>query len=142
MGASIRGGYTQEADYTGCGICGADGGHEIAEARYVRRIGGGRRLLGGGKKKIGWGGVSWTTSELSVSTPTSGRLQPRTRGNEWLKTAKQGAERFVKWIAVEKARAALRHAITNGMSERDGKDRGEDIAQSKRVGAGSVAIVD
>ena len=27
-----------------------------------------------------WMGVSWTTSELSASTPTSGRLQPRTRG--------------------------------------------------------------
>ena len=34
----------------------------------------------GGKKNSGWG-VSWTTSELSVSKPTSGRLQPRTRGN-------------------------------------------------------------
>ena len=27
------------------------------------------------------GFVAWTTSEVSVSTPTSGRLQPRTRGN-------------------------------------------------------------
>ena len=26
-------------------------------------------------------GVSWTISELSISTTTSGRLQPRTRGN-------------------------------------------------------------
>ena len=34
----------------------------------------------GARKKSGWG-VSWTISELSVSTPTSGRLQPRTRGN-------------------------------------------------------------
>ena len=34
----------------------------------------------GGQEKNGWG-VSWTTSELSASTPTSGRLQPRTRGN-------------------------------------------------------------
>ena len=33
-----------------------------------------------GQEKSGWG-VSWTTSELSASTPTSGRLQPRTRGN-------------------------------------------------------------
>ena len=34
----------------------------------------------GGQEKSGWGD-SWTTSELSASTPTSGRLQPRTRGN-------------------------------------------------------------
>ena len=32
---------------------------------------------------------------------------------EWLRTAKQGAERFMaKWIAAERARAALRHAET------------------------------
>ena len=35
----------------------------------------------GGKKKEEKG-VSWTTSELSASTLTSGRLQPRTRGND------------------------------------------------------------
>ena len=34
----------------------------------------------GGRKKSGWG-VSRTTSELSASTPTSGRLQLRTRGD-------------------------------------------------------------
>ena len=32
----------------------------------------------GGREKSGWA-VSWTTSELSASTPTSGRVQPRTR---------------------------------------------------------------
>ena len=40
----------------------------------------GARAAWGGRKKSEWG-VSWTTSELSASTPTSGRLQPRTRGN-------------------------------------------------------------
>ena len=40
----------------------------------------GTRDVWGARKKIGWG-VSWTISELSASTPTSGRLQPRTRGN-------------------------------------------------------------
>ena len=34
-----------------------------------------------GARKESRGGVSWMASELSVSTPTSGRLQPRTRGN-------------------------------------------------------------
>ena len=45
---------------------------------------GGTGCVGGGRKKTGWG-VSWTISELSASTPTSGRLPPRTRGNgaEW-----------------------------------------------------------
>ena len=39
---------------------------------------------------------------------------------EWYRTAKQGAEFFMtKWIAAERAKAALRHA------ERDGKDQGE-----------------
>ena len=33
----------------------------------------------GDKKKSGWG-VSWTISKLLVSTLTSERLQPRTRG--------------------------------------------------------------
>ena len=34
------------------------------------------------RNKSGWG-VSWTTSELSVSTPTiSGRLQPKTKGRK------------------------------------------------------------
>ena len=37
------------------------------------------RAMWRAKKKSGWG-VSWTTSELSASTPTSGRPQPRTRG--------------------------------------------------------------
>ena len=35
----------------------------------------------GGTRESGWNDVSWTTSELSVSTPTSARLQLRTRGN-------------------------------------------------------------
>ena len=47
----------------------------------VRKTCGGRRLRGGGAGKRVNGGVSWMTSELSVSTPTSGRLQPRTRRN-------------------------------------------------------------
>ena len=42
----------------------------------------GARAVWGARKTSGWG-VSWTTSELSASsTSTSGRLQPRTRGND------------------------------------------------------------
>ena len=61
------------------GVCSAHGGHEIAEVRDVRGTRGGygfrevtRNLMNG---------VSWATSEFSASTPTSGRSQPRTRGN-------------------------------------------------------------
>ena len=33
-----------------------------------------------GRKRSDWG-VSWTTSELLISTPASGRLQPRRKGS-------------------------------------------------------------
>ena len=76
-------------------------------------------------------------SELSASTPTSGRLQPGTRGN--------GAERQ------KKARGGTFHGemdrcresqgwttAYSGMPERDaGKDQGEDIP--KQVGSGWFA---
>ena len=59
---------------------------------------------------------------------------------EWRKTAEQGAERFTaKWIAAEKMRAGLRHAVVCPTVTRRTKDR---TAQSKRVRAGSLAIVD
>ena len=46
---------------------------------------------------------------------------------DWRGTAEQGAERFMaKWIAVEKARAGLRHAVIPNMPECDGKNQGED----------------
>ena len=53
---------------------------------------------------------------------------------------KQGTERFmVNWIAVEKTRAGLRHAVVcpNLMGRAK-----ESLAQSKRARAGSLAIVD
>ena len=59
---------------------------------------------------------------------------------EWRQTAEQRAERFMaKWIAADKARAGLRYEapcpnVTGRTNER--------IAQSKRVRAGSLAIVD
>ena len=47
----------------------------------------------GARKKSGWG-VSWTISELSASTPTSGRLQPRARGNG---AERQNKGRSISW---------------------------------------------
>ena len=59
---------------------------------------------------------------------------------EWRKTAKQGAECFMaKWIAAEKVRAGLRHAVICPNVTGRTKER---IAQSKCVRAGSFAIVD
>ena len=59
----------------------------------------------------------------------------------WHRVAEQGAKRFMaKWIAAEKARARLRYAVvvcpnvTGRTNER--------VAQSKRVRAGLLAIVD
>ena len=58
---------------------------------------------------------------------------------EWRGTVEQGEEHFMaKWIAAEKAKAGLRHAVVcpnvTGRTKR--------IAQSKRARAGSLALVD
>ena len=53
----------------------------------------GGRAVWGARKKSGWV-VSWTTSDLSASTPTSGRLQPRTRGNG---AKRQNKGRNISW---------------------------------------------
>ena len=58
----------------------------------------------------------------------------------WLRTAKQGAERFMaKWIAAERARAALRHAKTCPNVTGRTKER---VAQSKRARTGLLATID
>ena len=89
----------------------------------------------GARKKSGWG-VFWTISEISASTPTSGQLQPRTRGND----AEQGAEHFMaKWIVDEKNKAGLRHAVV--CPDVTGRTK-KRIVQSKRARAGSLAFVD
>ena len=56
------------------------------------------QMLGGadcvGGQENEWMGDSWTTSELSASTPTSGRLHPRTRGNG---AGRRNKKRNVSW---------------------------------------------
>ena len=92
----------------------------------------------GARKKSGWG-VSWTTSELSASTPTSERLQPRTRGNG-AERQNKGAEHFMaRLIAAEKTKVGLRHGVVCPNVTGRTKER---IAQSKRARAGSPALVD
>ena len=51
------------------------------------------RAVWGARKKSEWC-VSWTISELSASTPTSRRLQPRTRGND---AKRQNKGRNISW---------------------------------------------
>ena len=59
---------------------------------------------------------------------------------EWRRTAEQGTEHFMaKWIAAEKAKAGLRHAVVCPNTTGKTKKR---IAQSKRARAGSPALVD
>ena len=78
--------------------------------------------------------VSWTTSKLPVSMPTSERLQSRTRGNYARRWNKER-----KWIAVEKVRAGPRRAVVRPDVTERPKER---IAQSKRARGGSLTIVD
>ena len=114
-----------------------------AEARNVRRTGGGRGLRGGVRKKSGWG-VSWTTSDLLISSLTSERLQPRTRGNGARRRSKARGRTFQgEWVAAEKVRAGIRHAVVVCLVclNMTGRTK-ERIAQSKRARAGSLAIVD
>ena len=59
---------------------------------------------------------------------------------EYRITAEQGAEHFMaKWIAAEKVKASLQHAVVCPNVTRRTKKR---IAQSKRARAGSLALVD
>ena len=59
---------------------------------------------------------------------------------EWRRTAEQGAEHFMaKWIVAEKNKAGLRHAVV--CPNVTGRTK-EGISQSKRVRAGSLALVD
>ena len=54
---------------------------------------------------------------------------------KWHRMAELGAEHFmVKWIAAEKARAGLRHAVVC--------PKEDNPNQSKRARAGSLALVD
>ena len=85
----------------------------------------GARAVSGARKKSGGWGVSWTTSELSTSTPTSGRLQPRRRGNGAERQNKGRNISWQNWSLQKKTR--LDYSMCGDMLERDGnKDQEED----------------
>ena len=96
----------------------------------------------GGRKKSGWG-VSWTTSELSASTPTSERLQPRTRGGMAQNGGTRGGTRGGTFHGkMNRCRGCQGWTTAcSSMPERDGKDQGED--SPKQAGSsGLLALVD
>ena len=103
----------------------------------VRRIDGGRGVWGGQGKE--WMGCF--LDDLRAFGINADQWTPAAQDEgEWHRTAEQGAEHFMaKWIAAEKPRARLRHAVVcPNVTERT-KER---IAQSKRARAGSLALVD
>ena len=84
--------------------------------------------------------------EVFPGRPQSFRHQRRPVDNcssgqgGWRRTAKQGVEHFMaKWIAAEKARAGLRHAVLCPNVTGRTKER---TAQSKRARPGPLAILD
>ena len=98
---------------------------------------GGRGLRGGARKRVY--GVfpgrphSFRHQRRPVNDCSPGR-------GEMAQGVEQGAEHFMaKWIAEQKARAGLRHAVVCPNVTGRTKER---IAQSKRARAGSLAIVD
>ena len=96
------------------------------------------RVPRGDKRKNGWG-VFWTTSRVFGIHPDKWTIAAQDEG-EWYGTAKQGAEIFMtKWIAAERARGALRHAVICPNVTGRTKER---VAQSKRARTGLLAAVD
>ena len=86
-----------------------------AEVRDVRRTRRGRRLHGwgrggGGRKKTGYC-VLWTTSELSVTTPTSGPLHPRGRGRMAQGSGRRRGTLHGELDRCKKVKAGLQHAV-------------------------------
>ena len=120
-----------------CGIYGAHGGYEIAEVHDVRRNGGGASCMGDQEKE--WVGC-FLDDLRAFGINADQRATAAQDKEEWRRTAEQGARRFMaKWIAAEKARAGLRHAVVYPNVTGRTKER---IAQSKRVRPGSLALVD
>ena len=81
---------------------------------------------------------SWTLRAFGINAAqwTTAAQDER----EWRRTAEQGEEHFMaKWIASEKPKAGLRHAVVCPNVTGRTKER---MAQGKRARAGSLAFVD
>ena len=99
-------------------------------------VGGGG--LCGGAGKIVDGAFPGPTSELSASTPTSGRLRPG-RGGMAQNGRTRGGTFHGKMSRCRKNQGWTRHAVV--CSNVTGRTK-ERIAQSKRARAGTLALVD
>ena len=98
----------------------------MEDTRLPKRVMFGELVRGvgcvGATKKSGWG-LSWTTSEPSASTPTSGRLQPRTRGSG----AGPGTRGGTFHGEMDRCRESQGWTMAcSSMTQCDGKDHGED----------------
>ena len=71
------------------------GDTRLPKCMFGELLAGSAGCVGGAGMKSEWG-VSWTTSELSVSTPTSEKWTTAAQDEgECRKTAEQGVERFI-----------------------------------------------
>ena len=105
--------------------------------RDVRGTRGGCGFRGGQEKK--WMGCFLDDLRVFGIHPDKWTIAAQDEG-EWHRTVKQRAEFFMtKWIAAERARAALRHAATYLNVTGRTKER---VAQSKRARTGLLAAVD
>ena len=106
--------------------------------RGVRRVGGGAGCVGGQEKE--W--MEYFLGDLrafGINAADQWTTAAQDEG-EWRRTAGKGAEHFkAKWIAAEKAKAGLRHAVVCPNVTGKSKKR---TAQSKRARADSLFLVD
>ena len=105
--------------------------------RDVQRTRGGRGFRGGQEKE--WMGCLLDDLRAFGIQTDQWRIAAQD-AEEWYKTVKQGAEFFMtKWIAAERAKTAIRHAVVCPNVTGRAKER---VAQSKRARARFLAIVD
>ena len=133
---SIEADHVQEAPSVR-GICGAHGGYETAKVCDVWRTAGGRGLRRGPGKRV---------NGVSPGRPQSFRYYRRPvddcspgRGGMSQDGRTMGRTFVAKWIAAEKVKAGIRHALVCPDVTGRAKER---IAQSRRVRAGSLAVTD
>ena len=130
-----QGDYAQEADPVR-GICGAHGGHETAKVRDVRRTGERRELRRGAGKSVD--GVSLRAQSFRYQRRPVNYCSPGRRG-----MAQDGGTRGSTFYG-EMCRYKESQGWTtacSSMSERDGKDQGEDSPKQVCSCWGSLAIV-
>ena len=103
--------------------------------RDVRSIGGGAGCVGGQEKVLEWMGCFLDDLRAFSINVEQWTTAVQDEG-EWRRTVEHY---MTKWIAAEKARDGLRHAVVCPNYTGRAKER---ISQSKRIRVGSLALVD